>query len=99
MCGGGLSWSNGVVLGGVWENGNGMEWYDATAAEAAAAAASAAPDISFISIILIKLKKNIQGSATEAATWGVGGGGDSDSGRHRGEMKSGKCENAKYAAM
>lgn len=70
-----------------------MEWYDATAAASAAAAA----DISFISIILIKLKKNIQGSATEAATRGDRQ--DSDSGRCRGEMKSEKCENAKYAAM
>jgi len=37
---------------------------------------------------LIKLKKNIQGSAAEAAA-------PADDG----EMKSGKCENAKYAAM
>jgi len=47
-----------------------------------------AADISFISIILIKLKKNIQGSSAEAATTADDG-----------EMKSGKCENAKYAAM
>jgi len=62
-----------------------MRWVNGKRAERAEWDAA---DISFISIILIKLKKNIQGSAAEAAA-------PADDG----EMKSGKCENAKYAAM